>query len=131
MTSGSCRVAVPASYESSRDALVREMEEEIATHVEVLRLLWVVENFFEYVGERMHEISFYYQMSLPEESPYRDVGMDFTGQEGDVTLLFHWFRIDEIERVRLLPTFLRTALGALPDSPVHVIHVDQPDQPGV
>ncbi len=121
----------PRLFESSLDALVREMKEEITTHVEVLRLLWVVENFFEYVGERMHEISFYYQMSLPEESPYRDVGMDFTGQEGDVTLLFRWFRIDEIERVRLLPTFLRTALGALPDSPVHVIHVDQPDQPGV
>jgi ADP-ribose pyrophosphatase YjhB (NUDIX family) len=121
----------PRLFESSLDALVREMKEEITTHVEVLRLLWVVENFFEYVGERMHEVSFYYQMSLPEESPYRDVGMDFTGQEGDVTLLFHWFRIDEIERVRLLPTFLRTALGALPDSPVHVIHVDQPDQPGV
>jgi ADP-ribose pyrophosphatase YjhB (NUDIX family) len=121
----------PRLFESSLDALVREMKEEITTHVEVLRLLWVVENFFEYVGERMHEVSFYYQMSLPEESPYRDVGMDFTGQEGDVTLLFRWFRIDEIERVRLLPTFLRTALGALPDSPVHVIHVDQPDQPGV
>ena len=78
-----------------------------------------------------YEVSFYYQMSLPEESPYRDVGMDFTGQEGDVTLLFSWFQIEEIERIRLLPTFLRNALGALPDSPVHVIHVDQPDQPGV
>jgi ADP-ribose pyrophosphatase YjhB (NUDIX family) len=121
----------PRLFESSLDALVREMKEEITTHVEVLRLLWVVENFFEYVGERMHEVSFYYQMSLPEESPYRDVGMDFTGQEGDVTLLFSRFQIEEIERVRLLPTFLRNALGALPDSPVHVIHVDQPDQPGV
>ena len=121
----------PRLFESSLDALVREMKEEITTHIEVLRLLWVVENFFEYIGEPTHEISFYYQMLLPEESPYRDVKMDFTGQEGDVTLLFHWFRIDEIERVRLLPTFLRTALSALPDSPVHVIHVDQPDQPGV
>ena len=64
----------------------------------------------------MHEISFYYQMLLPGESPCRDVKMDFAGQEGDVTLLFHWFRIDEIKRVRLLPTFLRTALSALPDS---------------
>ena len=121
----------PRLFESSLDALVREMKEEITTHVEVLRLLWVVENFFEYVGERMHEISLYYQMLLSEESPYRDVQMDFTGQEGDVTLLFSWFQIEEIERVRLLPTFLRNALGALPDSPVHVIHVDQPDQPGV
>jgi ADP-ribose pyrophosphatase YjhB (NUDIX family) len=103
------------------------MDEEIATRVEVLRLLWVVENFFEYLGERLHELSFSYQMSLPEDSPYRDVGVDFTGQEGDETLLFHWFPINKIEGVRLQPTFLRTALGALPDSPVHVIHVDQPD----
>ena len=119
----------PRLFETSRDALVREMEEEIETHVEVLRLLWVVENFFEYFGERMHEISFYYQMSLPEDSPYRDIGNDFTGKEVDVTLLFHWFRIDEIERFRLLPTFLTTALGALPGFPVHIIHIDQPDQP--
>jgi hypothetical protein len=67
-------------------------------------------------------------MSLPEDSPYCDVGVDFTGKEGDVALLFHWFRIDEIEGVRLYPTFLRTALSALPDSPVHVIHVDQPEE---
>jgi ADP-ribose pyrophosphatase YjhB (NUDIX family) len=120
----------PRLCETSRDALVREMKEEIAAHVEVLRLLWVVENFFQYAGEQWHEIAFYYLMSLPEVSPYRDVRADFTGQEGDVTLLFDWFRIDEIERVRLHPTFLRTALGALPDSPVHVVHVDQPDQPG-
>ena len=118
----------PHLHESSRDALIREMNEEISTRVEVLRLLWVVENFFEYFGERLHELSFYYQMSLPEDSPYRDVRMDFTGKEGDVTLLFHWFRIDEIEGVCLLPAFLRTALGTLPESPVHVIHVDQPEE---
>ena len=118
----------PRLYESSRDALIREMDEEISTHVEVLRLLWVVENFFEYFGKRLHEIAFYYQMSLPEDSPYRAVGVDFTGQEGDETLLFHWFRIDEIERVRVYPTFLRTALSALPDSPAHIIHVDQPEE---
>ena len=121
----------PHLYESSRDALIREMDEEIATRVEVLRLLWVVENFFTYADVRFHELSFYYQMLLPEDSPYRDVGVDFTGHEGDVTLLFHWFPIDEIEGVRLHPMFLRTALGALPEFPVHVIHVDQPDQPGV
>ncbi len=121
----------PRLFETSRDALVREMKEEIATPVDVPRLLWVVENFFQYFGERLHEIAFYYEMLLPEDSPYCDVGMDFTGKEGNVTLLFHWFRIDEIEQVRLLPTFLRTALGALPDSSVHVVHVDQPNQPGV
>src|SRR5215203_431329 len=47
----------PRSYEVSRDTLVREMAEEISTRVEVLRLLWVVENFFEYVGEQWREIA--------------------------------------------------------------------------
>ena len=119
----------PHLFESSRDALVREMDEEIATRVEVLRLLWVTENFFTYAGDPIHEIAFYFLMSLPRDSPFRDVGTDFTGTEGNVTLLFHWFRIDEIEGVRLLPSFLRSALRDLPNSPVHVIHVDQRDQP--
>ena len=120
----------PRLFESSRDALVREMDEEIATRVEVLSLLWVTEYFFTYAGVPFHEIAFYFLMSLPRDSPFRDVGTDFSGKEGDVTLLFHWFRIDEIEGVRLLPSFLGTALSDLPNSPVHVIQVDLPDQPG-
>src|SRR5687768_4637522 len=36
-----------------------------------------------------------------------------------------------IDAVRLRPTFLRTALKAIPDSPVHVIHVDAPDESAV
>ena len=115
-------------FEASSDTIVREMEEEISTRIKVLRLLWVVENFFEYFGKRLHEIAFYYQMKLPEDSPFRNVGVDFTGQEGEITLLFHWFPIDQIDTVRLYPTFLRTALKALPDSPVHIIHVDDPKE---
>lgn len=118
----------PRLFESSRDALVREMEEEISTRVDVGRLLWVMENIFTYGGERLHEIALYFAMSLPADSPYHDVGADFTGREGEITLHFRWFPIAEIERVRLLPTFLRSALGALPDAPVHVFHVDHPEE---
>jgi ADP-ribose pyrophosphatase YjhB (NUDIX family) len=114
----------PLLFEASRDTLVREMDEEISTRVEVGRLLWVVENFFEYAGARMHEISFYFQMSLPETSPYRDVRMDFEGQEGEITLFFHWFPIDQIDGIHLHPTFLRNALTAIPEFPVHVTHID-------
>ncbi len=120
--------ARPLLFEASPDTLVREMEEEIAARVEVLRLLWIVENFFDIRGVRFHEISLYYLMSLPEDSPYRDVRKDFAGKEGAITLLFHWFPIERIDAVRLRPTFLRTALKAIPDSPVHVIHVDAPDE---
>ena len=119
----------PLLFEPWRDTLVREMAEEISTRVEVLRLLWAVENFFEYFGKRLHEILFYYQMSLPKDSPYRDIGMDFTGQEGEITLFFHWVRLSQIDSVRLYPTFLRTVLKVLPDCPVHVVDIDHPAEP--
>jgi hypothetical protein len=63
-------------------------------------------------------------MSLPEDSPYRDVEADFTGREGEITLLFHWFPIDQIAGVRLLPAFLTAELKALPEFPVHIVHED-------
>src|SRR5918998_511860 len=78
----------PRLFESSRDALAREMDEEIATRVEILRLLWVTENFFTYGGVPFHEIAFYFLMSLPEDAPFRDVGTDFQGKEGTVRLFF-------------------------------------------
>src|SRR5215218_4441150 len=59
----------PRLLESSWDALLREMDEQIATRVTILRLLWIVENFYVHVAVRFHEISFYLQMALPDDSP--------------------------------------------------------------
>ena len=56
----------PALCETSRDALVREMREETGVEVEVGRLLWVMEYFFAYEGTPIHELGFYYVMSLPD-----------------------------------------------------------------
>ena len=43
--------------ENSKDAIVREMQEEIGARVNVHRLLWVVENFFEYNARSFHELN--------------------------------------------------------------------------
>jgi 8-oxo-dGTP pyrophosphatase MutT (NUDIX family) len=112
-------------HEISRDALAREMREEIETTVEVGRLLWVVENVFPYRGRRLHELAFYYTMSFPAESPYRDVHREFTGHEGEITLVFRWFPIDRVADVNVRPAFLRSALADLPATPVHVVQIDK------
>lgn len=114
----------PRLHETSHDALAREMEEEIGVRVGVGRLLWIVENVITYRGMRLHELALCYAMSLPEDSPYREIGADFTGREGEITLHFRWFPIDRIQDVNLRPSFLQTALGDLPKTPVHVVHVD-------
>lgn len=56
--------------ETAEETLKREMREEIGAEVEVVRLLWFVENFFTYAGKRYHEIALYFLMRLPLTCEY-------------------------------------------------------------
>jgi ADP-ribose pyrophosphatase YjhB (NUDIX family) len=114
----------PEIHEASHEAIVREMHEEMGLWAEIERLLWVVENFFVYEGERAHELTFYYLMKLPAQSGYEDVHREFSGFEGDLPIIFRWFPVDQLSDVPIYPTFLRTSLIDLPASPVHLIHTD-------
>jgi 8-oxo-dGTP pyrophosphatase MutT (NUDIX family) len=58
--------------ESSFDAAKREVQEEIGLHVDVLKLVSIVENFFTHKGFSFHEVCFVYlledivDLELPE-----------------------------------------------------------------
>jgi ADP-ribose pyrophosphatase YjhB (NUDIX family) len=112
--------------EPSPETLVREMQEEIDTEVQVDRLLWVAENFFEYGPRRFHEIGFYYLMHLPADSPLRDQP-SFLGHEGDMPVYFEWHPVARLENVVLYPEFLRAGLKSIPDNIVHIVHHDSKD----
>src|SRR5262245_16615293 len=56
--------------ETAEQTLKREMREEIGAEVEVVRLLWFVENFFTYQDKRYHEIGLYFLMRFPTGSKY-------------------------------------------------------------
>jgi ADP-ribose pyrophosphatase YjhB (NUDIX family) len=114
----------PELYETSSDAIVREMQEEMGLHVEIQRFVWVVENFFEDDDVRGHELTFYYLMRLPVNSGFEDVNREYTGFEGNLPIVFRWFPVDQLQDVPLYPTFLKTALADLPASAAHVIHTD-------
>src|SRR4029079_17219468 len=43
--------------ETAEQTIAREMREELETDVQVDRLLWIVENFFEFGGVRHHAIA--------------------------------------------------------------------------
>ena len=57
--------------ETAAETLRREMCEEMNEDVEVERLVWIAENFFEHNGRTHHEIGFYFLMHLP---PIRHCG---------------------------------------------------------
>lgn len=69
------------------------MIEEMGVAVEVGPLLWVVENFYTYDGQKRHELALYYQMTLPEGCRYISTAGPFAGVEEGVPMTFHWFAL--------------------------------------
>ena len=110
--------------ESSEKTIQREMKEEMGIQVDILRLLWIVENFFEYEDKKNHEICLYYLLKLPKDSSLLNT-QEFTGNEEGLKILFKWFPIEQLEDLELYPSFLRTEIGNLPDHVEHIVHVDE------
>src|SRR5207249_776416 len=102
--------------ESAKDTIQREMREELSVDVRVERLVWVVENFFEYDDKRYHELAFYFLITPPPSSPLYERNELFLGHEDGIKLIFQWYTLDDLEGLALYPSFLRQSLKSLPDS---------------
>jgi ADP-ribose pyrophosphatase YjhB (NUDIX family) len=110
--------------ESSRDALIREMREELEVDVHVERLVWVVENFFEHRGKSYHELALYFLMSFPPDSHLYERSEAFLGNEEGLKLIFKWHPLDELAEMRLYPAFLQERLHSIPQITEHIVHTD-------
>jgi 8-oxo-dGTP pyrophosphatase MutT (NUDIX family) len=112
------------AMETASDALRREMLEETARAVSVSRLLWIVENFFEYDDRRIHELLFCFEMHVPD-SVNRQAEFcgteNFRHTEGSTELVFRWHALDQLHTMRIEPAFLREGLRNLPKSIAHIV----------
>ena len=111
--------------ETAEQTIRREIQEELATGVEVVRLLWLVENFFDHEGLSYHELGLYFLVRFPAASkPLKQNA--FESMDGDTRLHFKWFPIHEqtLFSLPLLPSFLATDLSKLPASVTHIVHRD-------
>lgn len=101
------------------------MFEELGTSVDVVRLLWLVENFFEYEGLDYHELALYFLIRLPPGSaPLKAEAFDAV--DASVPLKFNWFPVEprQLASLPLLPAFLPERLANLPASVVHIVQRD-------
>jgi ADP-ribose pyrophosphatase YjhB (NUDIX family) len=110
--------------EPAAATLRREMCEELGIEVEVERLLWLVENFFEYRGLEHHELGLYFLMHVPAGWSRRTATEPFLGDEHGVRLIFQWFPLETLPAMRVYPSFLASGLRDLPPTPRHVVHTD-------
>jgi 8-oxo-dGTP pyrophosphatase MutT (NUDIX family) len=111
--------------EFSSDALVREMREELGTTVEIGRLVWIVENLFDYRGTSYTEYGFYYEAEGPPSGQFSED--EFVGLEPDQ--FFRWVRNEDIAALDFRPAVLRLPLlahlsGAESAAPLHLLHKD-------
>ncbi|MEP7338498.1 MAG: NUDIX hydrolase [Acidobacteriota bacterium] len=112
--------------EEGAQTLKREMQEELDVQIEVTRLLWVVENFFDYDNKSYHELSFYFLMLLPDTSKYMTQAGPYNCAEPDSNLIFRWFpnQAEVLADLPVFPSFLQTELQCLPESMQHRVHRD-------
>lgn len=106
--------------ETTQDALVRELREEIGQEPQYLRLLWTEENFWRWGDSDAHNLGFYYLVQLPEDSyvPEGSAMLD------NASVSFHWIPIEELDEVTVYPEFLKTEVRQL-DGPIkHFVRRD-------
>jgi len=112
--------------ESAEQTLKREMREELEVEIEIVRLLWVVENFFRYDQKNYHELSLYFLMQLPAGSKCLTHRGPYPCAEPDSNLIFRWFpnQAGVLAGLPVFPSFLQTELQQLPQSTEHRVHFD-------
>lgn len=91
----------------------REMQEELAEVVTCEKLLWTVENFFTYRGQKHHELGLYFLTHLKPESRLLTTAGPYTGMEGKLKLHFDWFRLADLHQLDIRPSFLANALATM------------------
>ncbi len=111
--------------EPASDGLRREMLEELGETVDIGRLLWIGENFFEFRGADFHELGMYFEVCLPNRSALLGRTEEWWAEEENgVKICFRWFDLVDVPGMPLVPGFLKEGLPALPEVTEHVTYRD-------
>ena len=96
--------------ETAKEAVIREVEEETGSKMEVDRLGFVHENYFigdnqSRLGKTIYEISFFFYMKVPAE--FSPISESFT--EDDNKEFLKWVSLDD--DIKIYPDFFKTELA--------------------
>ncbi len=105
--------------ELSGVALERELQEELESSCQVIRLVFLTESVFAMDSEKFHEICLYYLVELP--SNLLLYTKDTFEMAMDGGLYFRWHDVNDLTSISFQPHFLRGKLAVLPEGLEHVI----------
>lgn len=105
---------LPGGYvamgETSEEAMLRELKEEIDKEFVIDKFLGVVENFFtNFRNDKTHAIEFYYKVNFKDINDIDSI--DYNRVEDDHGFIIHhhleWFNIEELNNINLLPNIVK------------------------
>src|SRR5688572_159504 len=98
--------------ENSREAMLREIREEIDVEVKNLKFVGVLESIFLYEGHLGHEIVFVYDAEFDDENLYRKGEIEGYESGIDARFTARWYSLEEMSEnnLRLVPEGLAELL---------------------
>lgn len=102
--------------ETAEQAVLRELQEELDIRGNVIRPLWLCQNFFteDVNGLRYHELCIYFLVDI-SGTDLLSRGRSFTCTEGKHTLSFEWLEFTRLKYEYFYPLFLKEDIFHLPD----------------
>ena len=101
--------------ETAEKAVLRELKEELEIDAEIIRPLWLNENFFveDVDHEKYHEICIYFLIDVSHTNLF-DKGEKFVLYEGKHTHEFEWLEFERLKAEYFYPVFLKDKILNLP-----------------
>lgn len=102
---------LPGGYvelgETTKEAVLRELKEELLLDFEITEYLGVLENYFEVPKRgRVHEISFYYLMNVPKGLNKSNFSLTENDKGHIINHDFKWIKIEDLHTYDFRPEIL-------------------------
>lgn len=101
--------------EDSKQAALREAQEETGCKLTINRLLFVQERFFTFEEKHHHEICFYYLLDFADKNIAEGAQTDQPFET------LHWLPLNRLTQYNIIPACLKTILSTLPMHTQHII----------
>lgn len=106
--------------ESSEEAVIREIAEELGVTVTDYHTIWINECFFTDSGTRFHEVGIYYLVNF-ENTDFNHFESVFELIEDSRVNTYEWLDIDSLDSIALYPLFVKTEIKNPDKTLKHII----------
>lgn len=100
--------------ETSEEALLREIKEELKIDITDYKPLWLNECFFVDCKRNFHEIGMYYLVDI-SKTDFNHFEPEFKLQEESRINTYCWLDIDELDNYLLYPKFIKNEINNIND----------------